>query len=414
MLTIDADALKEDRGALRLLAWAGGIFVVLTAINYVWTISWTPGIPRDATTLVVGRDFLNFWMPGVAAWMSDPGRFYDPQIYHDALSAFLGPDYPGQNWTYPPGIMLVMAPLGRLPYLAALGCWTVLGLAVFVWVLSRSVEHRWALVPILLSPAVLFCLICGQVSLFTAAMLLTILAGLDRRPLLAGVLIGVLTLKPQLGLLFPVLLAASGRWRVFVTAAVTGLAIAAAATVVLGAQVWSDFVLKGLPVQNLILDDPLRLATLYHPTIFTNLHAIGMGYGAAMAVQACFAAFGVGAVFFAYRFRRDADPRLLAALFLACSICAVPYFSSYDAVAITCVAVMLLETGKLDAPGRVLAKLVYFLPVLQIALGTWHIPGPALIPPAFAAYLLMRLIFAGETVSGWALPFAGRRAANMS
>ncbi len=39
-------------------------------------------------------------------------------------------------------------------------------------------------------------------------MLLTIMAVLDRRPALAGILIGLLPLKPQLGLLFPVMLAA--------------------------------------------------------------------------------------------------------------------------------------------------------------------------------------------------------------
>ena len=45
-------------------------------------------------------------------------------------------------------------------------------------------------------------------------MLITIFAWLDRRPVAAGVLIGLLTLKPQLGILFPVMLIASARWRV--------------------------------------------------------------------------------------------------------------------------------------------------------------------------------------------------------
>jgi hypothetical protein len=53
--------------------------------------------------------------------------------------------------------------------------------------------------------------------------------------------------------------------------------------------------------------------------------------------------------------------------------------------------VMLLGSGKLDPRGEVLAKLLYWLPLIQMALGTAHIPGPALIPPAFALYALMRL-----------------------
>ena len=49
------------------------------------------------------------------------------------------------------------------------------------------------------------------------------------------------------------------------------------------------------------------------------------------------------------------------------------------------------SNGKLDLRGEVLAKLLYWLPLIQMALGTAHIPGPALIPPAFALYALVRL-----------------------
>jgi hypothetical protein len=408
------DAREEGRSAIVLLTRASAIFVVLTAVHYVWTLSWPGAMPRDATTLVVGRDFLNFWMYGRAAWSADPGRYYDPQIYRDALTVLLGPDYPGQNWSYPPSIMLIAAPFGRLPYLVALGIWTVLGLAVFVWALLRSVDERRLLLPVLLSPAMVFCLVSGQSSLVTAAVLLTVFACLDKRPLVAGILIGTLTLKPQLGLLFPFMLVASRRWRVFAVAAATSLLIAAATTAVFGPQVWSDFIFKGLPVQNLILVDPQRLGTLYYPTIFMNVHGTGVSYGVAMAVQACSAAFAVGAVCYAFGCRRDADPRLLAALFFVCSICASPYFLAYDTLPAACLAVMLLASGALDAQGRTLAKLMYWLPLIQIVLGTWHVPGPALIPPAFAAYLLLRLCGAEDRDRLWTLLTTVRRAVRMS
>jgi hypothetical protein len=57
-----------------------------------------------------------------------------------------------------------------------------------------------------------------------------------------------------------------------------------------------------------------------------------------------------------------------------------------------CLAVLaLLQAGELDARGRLLARLVYWLPLLQIGLGTLHVPGPALIAPAFALYIFLRL-----------------------
>jgi hypothetical protein len=64
---------------------------------------------------------------------------------------------------------------------------------------------------------------------------------------------------------------------------------------------------------------------------------------------------------------------------------------SYDTLPATSLAVMLLGAGTLDRRGQVLAKLVYWLPLIQMALGSGHIPGPALIPAAFAIYVLMRL-----------------------
>jgi hypothetical protein len=381
----------NGRQAIRVLTIASAIFAALTAIAYVWKISWIGPIPRDATSLVVGRDFLNFWMYGREAWLADPSRFYDPLIYNDMLTAFLGPDYPGQNWSYPPSIMLIAAPFGRLSYFAALATWTALGLGVFVWIARQRIGNHRLLIPILLSPAAIFCLMSGQSSFLTTAMLLTIVYSLDRRPLLAGMLIGLLTLKPQVGLLFPVLLAASGRWRVFAVAAGTTVVIVGLTAALFGPQVWIDFVLKGIPVQNLVLVDPERVGTPFYPTIFMNVRGADASYAVAMAVQGCFSAFAAGAVFYAYRFRTNADPRLLSALFFACTICGVPYLLSYDTLALTCLAVMLLASGQLDPLGQTLAKLCYWLPAIQIALGQFHIPGPALIPAAFALYALTRL-----------------------
>jgi hypothetical protein len=242
-----------------------------------------------------------------------------------------------------------------------------------------------------LSPAAVLCVISGQSSLITAAMLITIFAWLDRRPLIAGVLIGLLTLKPQLGLLLPVMLIASGRWRVFASAAGTTLVLAGAAALVFGPQVWIDFATKGMAASALVLADPERIATPFYPTIFMNLRGLDLPYGVAMAMQLCFTAGAVAAIGWAFRFRRQADPLLLMALFLACAVGGVPYFLSYDTLALSFAALLLLQRGTLDATGQRLVQLVYWLPLIQIGLGNLHVPGPALIAPAFAIYALTRL-----------------------
>ncbi len=381
----------DDRAFFRDLALLGTVLFAVTLVAYACTISWSGAIPRDGTTLAVGRDFLNLWMYGRAAGTADPGRFYDLATYHDALRGLLGMELNGQNWSYPPSVLFLAAPFGQLGYLAALACWTLIGVAVFVVVARRHVADWRVLIPVAISPAALFCLISGQSSLLTAAMLITIFASLDRRPVTAGVLIGLLSLKPQLGILFPFMLMASGRWRVVTAAAATVLALVVATAVVFGPQIWIDFILKGLPVQGIVLADPDRIATPFFPTVFMNLRGMNLDYPAAMTVQAVFSAAATAAIVWAFRSRNNADPALLQALFLACSVCASPYLLAYDLLPLTFAAVSLLATARLDAPGRRLAQLVYWAPALQLALGTHHLPGPALIAPAFAVYLLARL-----------------------
>jgi hypothetical protein len=246
-------------------------------------------------------------------------------------------------------------------------------------------------VVILLSPAAFFCLISGQSSFLTTAMLLTIFAVLDRRPIVAGILIGLLTIKPQVGLLFPFMLIASGRWRVFFAAAVTTLALVAITAALFGPQIWIDFVTNGLPVQNVVLADPQLVATPFYPTVFMNVRGLDTSYATAMAVQSVFSAGAVAAVMWAFRVRANADPWVLTALFFACSVAASPYMLAYDTLPLTCAAVALLGAGKLDGAGRRLAQLAFWLPAMQLALGMFHIPGPALVAPAFAVWLVWRL-----------------------
>ena len=385
------DRPTANRDALKACAVLGGFFVVIATGAYVYTLDIRPLFPRDGTTLVVGRDFLNFWMYGRAAQLPASAQWYDPKLYNDALASFLGADYPGQNWSYPPTMMLVMAPFGALGYLPALTIWTVLGIAIFAAVISRDLGDRRATIAALCSPAAMFGLISGQLAFITTAMLIGAFSWLDRRPIPAGILIGLLTVKPHLGILLPIMLAASRRWKVFVVASVTAITFAGASIALFGVAPWIDYIEMGLAAQNAVLNDPDGIATPFYPTLFMNLRGIGVVYGAAMAAQIALALAAAASVAWAFRNRADTDPRILIALFFACSIAALPYMLVYDTLPLCVAAMALLAGGTLESRGRLLARVVFWLPLLQIGLGTLHIPGPALIAPAFAFYLLHHL-----------------------
>jgi len=384
-----ADA-PEDAEFLRALLVLGGALFVLAMLTYFWTTNWTWPFPRDKATLVLGRDFLNLWMYGRAAWDVDPARFYDIATYNSELARLLGPLYPGQNWPNPPTALVVMAPFGLLAYFPALIAWFAIGLLALYLSGRREISDPRVLAVVLLSPAALLCVISGQSSFLTTAALLAIFASLDKRPVVAGVLIGLLTIKPQLGVLFPFALVASGRWRVFFWAAVTTLALIAMSVAIGGEVSWHEYIVRALPLQREVLGDAAGTAAPFQPTVFMNVRGL-VGNRIGEAIQLAFAVAAVAAVAVAFRYANAGDARRLQALFFACTVCASPYMGAYDLLPLTSAAIALLAEGKLDATGRRLAQLVFWTPALQLLFGNLQIPGPGFIAPAFAAYLMWKL-----------------------
>jgi hypothetical protein len=380
----------EDAEFLRALLLLGGAMFTLTLLTYFCTTNWTSPFPRDKTTLVLGRDFLNLWMYGRALLDVDPARFYDIATYNGELARLLGPGYPGQNWPNPPTALVVMAPFGLLAYFPALIAWFAIGILGFYLAGRRELSDARILAVVLVSPAALLCVISGQSSFLTTAALLAIFASLDKRPVIAGILIGLLTVKPQLGVLFPFALIASGRWRVFLWAAVTTLALIAMSVALGGQESWHDYIFKALPLQREVLGDAAGTAVPFQPTVFMNVRGL-VGNRIGEAIQLAFAVAAVIAVAAAFRYRNGSDPRLLRALFFACTVCASPYMGTYDLLPLTFAAVALLAGGQLDATGRRLAQLVFWTPALQLLFGNLQIPGPGFIAPVFAAYLMLKL-----------------------
>lgn len=388
-----------DREMLRSLIVLGGALFVLMLATYFWTTHWSWPYPRDKVTLVLGRDFLNLWMYGRAAFGADPARFYDVATYNDALAALLGPGYPAQNWPNPPNALVVMAPFGLMDYFPALAAWCFVSLLAFYLACRPAFADGRALLVVAISPAALMCVISGQSSFLSTAALFASLALMDRRPALAGLLIGLLTVKPQLGILLPVMLVASGRWRVIAYATLAAVALFAASVAIGGVQSWQDYLTKAVPLMREVLRDPSGMAMPYHATLFMSFRGV-LGDQVADAIQAVAAVGAVAAVYAAFRYRKHADPAQLRALLLACTICASPYMGTYDVLPLTCAAMALLADGKLDALGRRLAQLVFWLPALQLLFGNIQMPGPGLIAPAFAVYLLRQLFMpANKTAS---------------
>ena len=94
------------------------------------------------------------------------------------------------------------------------------------------------LLALLASPASLLCGVTGETAYFTSALLLFGFAALPTRPLLAGLAFGLLTLKPQLGVLIPFFLLARGDWRAILAASATALGLVALSCLAFPPSLW--------------------------------------------------------------------------------------------------------------------------------------------------------------------------------
>jgi alpha-1,2-mannosyltransferase len=161
----------------------------------------------------------------------------------------------------------------------------------------------------------------------TAALIGAVLTQLERRPILAGVLIGCLAYKPQFGLLIPIVLAASGRWRVFAAAAATVALLALAVTLAFGTEVWSAFLASTKFTRTVVLEQG---GTGWYKiqSVFAWVRMWGGGVTLAYALQGAVTLLVAAALVWLWR-SPAAFALKAAALVIGCAL-ATPYSLDYD------------------------------------------------------------------------------------
>ncbi len=287
-------------------------------------------LPLDAAGYAVGRDFVNVWNGARLALAGEAAILFDRDAYQASLAAAFGPSFPDHNWSYPPHALLLFAAFGALPYLVALALWLVLTGAAFlaaVAALAPSGRRRLCCLLAAISPASVVDVAFGQNGHLTGALTLGALAALDRRPRLAGVLIGLLTIKPHLGLLLPFALVAIGAWRTILWAAGTTVALVGLSVAAFGLEPWRLYLGVTTGVQGEILTQGVGGFVTMMPTVYQAAKAL-VGPAAAWPLQA--AATIVAAPLTVLAFRRTSDPATRALLLASGTLLALPYAFNYD------------------------------------------------------------------------------------
>lgn len=217
--------------AKRLRAHGVVLAVALWGI-YVWTIA-TPGL-RDRNGNLKGTDFLHFYVLGSLAAEHRGADLYDMNA-QALLAAQRVPDAAGVWYLplYPPQVSVFFAPLASLPYEWALLVWWISSVALYglccywIWRACPNLHNHGGAVALLAvaSPTFFNLIAWGQTSAVALACLtLTYLLLRDRHEFSAGLALGCLIFKPQLGLAAAIVFVAIGAWRILAGAAVSSTA----------------------------------------------------------------------------------------------------------------------------------------------------------------------------------------------
>jgi len=192
--------------------------------------------------LGIATDFVNVWAAGRLALDGHPALAYDWDIQRQVELALLGRDFSGYfAWHYPPPFLLVASALAMLPYSAAFIGWMVASFIPFSAVMRGIVGRPFGWMLAAAFPMVFNNILVGQNGFLTAALIGGTLYLMPVRPILAGVCLGLLSYKPQYGLLFPIVLIAAAQWRVFISAGVTAVAVAGVSWLAFGTESWHAF-----------------------------------------------------------------------------------------------------------------------------------------------------------------------------
>ena len=374
------DWLTRER--IQLVAVA---LLLASAIGFLYLVATAHGaVDRQGRPL--GTDFSNVYAAGTYVNEGNAVAPFDPPQQYAREQAIFGNATPFYGWHYPPFFLFVAGALALMPYGLALAVWQAVTFGLYLLTMRAIVDSsfrgpqsgspesitpkpkervsrnrlwtRWLWIPdsryaasgmtslwLLLTlafPSVLINIGHGQNGFLTTALLGGALVVLDRRPLVAGILLGLLVYKPQYGLMLPIVLAVSGRWRCFAAAAATVVLATIATTLTFGVAAWHAFFVSTEFTRTVVLEQG-NTGWYKIQSVFAWARMWGAPIPLAYAVQGI-VTVALGATL-AWLWRGAASFPLKAAGLCLATILATPYSFDYDMMVLAPAIAFLVVDG---------------------------------------------------------------------
>ena len=328
-------------------------------------------------------DFSALYQAGSFADAGHAPAAYDDNVMIAAERAA----FPGTTarlpWNYPPTFQLVFMPLAALPYALAWGVWSGAVYGLYALLAGRLVGrgNLWLL---LLAPAAAVNLFVGQNGLLSAVLMGGGVLMLRSRPIVGGVLLGMMAYKPQLAVLAPLALCAGREWRALAAAVVSEVVFTGLSVAVLGVGPWLAFVHFKL-VQPAAIFTSSSSDWRAIPSVLIMVRTFGLGDRISAICHWSSAAVAAAAALWVWW--SSADGRLRAGALAGAAVLVTPYLRPYDlALLILPIAVLLPSAG--GARG-VAENVAVFAAWMVPAVLTFAAPPVQLAPVASAAMLAL-------------------------
>ena len=369
--------------------------LVLCAINVAllqngFTAHWWIS---DENGLGIPTDFVNVWSAGRLVLDGHPALAYDWDIQKQVQVAVLGQSYDGNfAWHYPPPFLFVAGMLAHFPYAVAYVGWAAASFLPYLAAMRAIVGRSFGFLLAAAFPVVFTNTLVGQNGFLTASLIGGTLVLMPKRPVLSGICLGLLSYKPQYGLLFPLVLIAAAQWRVFFTAGVIAVLLAALSWFAFGTESWQAFV-HWMPMFDKAFLVEGRAPWGKIQSIFALTRYFGGPETLAWVLQWIMS--GAVAILLVLLWRSRNVPYLLKAAALAVgTLLVTPYLFLYDEMVLAIAVAFLVRIGldegfarhELPALGLVAALLMIF-PLLGA-------------PTGFAATLVVATLI-GSRIGPW-------------
>ncbi len=230
----DAPWLNRER----IRAYPKLLLAVYILAYAVWLVA---NVSTAGPRKPIGADFASFYAASVATLRGHPADVYDLAKHHALEQEVAGKDTFINPWYYPPMFLVIVLPMAVAPYLVSLAIWLGLTLAGYLYVIWRIAPRKEALWLALAFPGAAANIANAQNGFLTFGLLGGGLLLLERTPIAAGFLFGLLAYKPQMAILIPFVLITSGRRRALFAAAATAIIFAMLSLILFGADTWRAF-----------------------------------------------------------------------------------------------------------------------------------------------------------------------------